>query len=288
MTIVLATPDLPGLTAATAALATWQHEGAPMQLHPGDLGWAWRLGAEALTGDTRTWSRDGQVVAVGVLDDHALVRMTLAPDLYDDEELAQQLFGDLTDPSRGVLDAGRVAAELPRGALVRELIRTHGWGEDAPWQPLRLDLGDPLPDAGVRVEVVGPEQVDDRVAVQRGAFDNSTFTSERWHTMAAGPAYATARCLVAYDEDDNAVAGVTVWSAGPGRPGLLEPMGVHRDHRGRGFGKAINRAAAAALQDLGSSSAWVCTPSSNVGGVAGYVASGFAPLPEVRDVHRDA
>lgn len=24
----------------------------------------------------------------------------------------------------------------------------------------------------------------------------------------------------------------TVWSAGPGRPGLIEPMGVHRDHQG--------------------------------------------------------
>jgi ribosomal protein S18 acetylase RimI-like enzyme len=97
-----------------------------------------------------------------------------------------------------------------------------------------------------------------------------------------------AYALVAYDDQCNAVAAVTVWSAGRGKPGLLEPMGVHRDHRGHGYGKAITVAAAAALQDLGSSSAIVCTPSVNIGGVATYKAAGFQQLPEVRDRYRDA
>ena len=83
----------------------------------------------------------------------------------------------------------------------------------------------------------------------------STFTDERWHAMAAGLAYADARCLVAYDDQGVAVAAVTVWSAGPDKPGLLEPMGVHPEHRGHGYGTAITVAAAAALQELGSSSA---------------------------------
>jgi ribosomal protein S18 acetylase RimI-like enzyme len=69
---------------------------------------------------------------------------------------------------------------------------------------------------------------------------------------------------------------------------LLEPMGVHREHRGHGFGKAIAVAAAAVLQELGSSSAIVCTPSSNVGAVATYKSAGFQPLPEVRDRYRAA
>jgi len=88
--------------------------------------------------------------------------------------------------------------------------------------------------------------------------------------MAAGLPHADARCLVAYDDQGNAVAvaAVTVWWAGPGKPGLLEPMGVHREHRGHGYGKAITVAAAAALQELDSSSAIVCTPSANVGAVA--------------------
>jgi GNAT superfamily N-acetyltransferase len=61
--------------------------------------------------------------------------------------------------------------------------------------------------------------------------------------LGAGAPYAEARCLVACDEQGIGVGGVTVWSAGPGRPGLLEPMGVHRDHRGRGYGTAATTAA---------------------------------------------
>lgn len=93
--------------------------------------------------------------------------------------------------------------------------------------------------------------------------------------------------LVAYD-DRGGAAAVTVWSAGSGRPGLLEPMGVHRHHRRHGYGTAITLAAAAALRELGSSSAIVCTQSSNEGAVATYGAAGFRRCPEVRDLCREA
>ena len=100
--------------------------------------------------------------------------------------------------------------------------------------------------------------------------------------------YADARCLVAYDNRSNPVAAVMAWSAGPGKPGLLEPMGVHPEHRGHGYGRAITVAAAAALRELGSSSAIVCTPSVNVGAVATYKSADFQQLPEVRDHYRPA
>ncbi len=165
--------------------------------------------------------------------------------------------------------------EAPMGALVQDLLFEDGWHADEPWTPLRRDLMVPVIDPGVRIEVIGPEQAHVRTAVQRASFDSSTFTDERWQAMADGLPYADARCLVAYDDQGNAVAAVTVWSAGPGKPGLLEPMGVHREHRGHGYGKAITVAAAAALQKLGSSSAIVCAPSSNVGAGATYKSAGF-------------
>lgn len=96
-----------------------------------------------------------------------------------------------------------------------------------------------------------------------------------------------ARCLGTYDDRGNAAAVVTVWSAGPGKPGLVEPMGVH-DHRGRGYGRAITVAGAAALREMGSSSARVRTPSSNAGGIATYRAAGFEARPEIRDRTRKA
>jgi ribosomal protein S18 acetylase RimI-like enzyme len=288
MTVVVGKPGVDGLGEAVGALREWQYDEAPMQLHPGDLGWFWRFGAEATAAAVRTWSRDGRILAVGLLDEPELLRLTIAPDVRRDEELTRRLVEDVTEPERGVLPAGKVYVEAPRDALIHDLLAQDGWHNDEPWTPLRRDLTEPVKDPGLRIEVVGPEQAHVQSAVLRASFDRSTFTDERWHAMAAGVPYADARCLVAYDDRGTAVAAVTVWSAGPGRPGLLEPMGVHRDHRRHGHGTAITLAAAAALRELGSSCAIVCTPSSNVGAVATYESAGFQRLPEVQDKRRDA
>jgi len=288
MAIVLSTPGVDGLNDIVGVLREWQYAGAPMQLHPGDLGWFWRFGADATAAAIRTWSREGQILALGLLDSPDVFRMTIAPGAQRDEELAQQLVDDLTEPARGVLTAGKASVEAPPDARIQELLLEAGWKVDEPWTPLRRDLTERVPTPGVRIEVIGPAQAPVRVAVQRASFDTSTFTDERWHTMAAGLPYADARCLVAYDAQGSAVAAVTVWSAGRGKPGLIEPMGVHRDHRSYGYGKAITVAAAAALQEMGASSAIVCTPSSNIGAVATYKSAGFEQLPEVRDKSRDA
>ena len=187
-----------------------------------------------------------------------------------------------------MLGGGKVVVEAPRGSLVRDRLVAAGWVAAESWTPLRRDLTDPVAPPAVRIAVVGLAQSRERAAVQRASFERSTFTDDRWQAMADGPAYADARCLVAYDELGVPVAAATVWSAGLGRPGLLEPLGVHRDQRGRGHGTAISVAAAAALREMGASSAVVCTPSSNVGAVATYRSAGFEELPAVPDLGRDA
>jgi GNAT superfamily N-acetyltransferase len=288
MAIVLGTPSVPELRDAVDVLRQWQDDAAPMQLHPGDLGWYWRFGAEATAAAVRTWSRDGDTLAIGLLDDAVSLRLTIAPDAARDGELAQQVVDDVSHPERGALPSGKVSVEAPMDALARALLRRRGWTPGAPWTPLRRDLTEPVQAPGLRVEVTGAERAPVRTAVQRASFEASTFTDERWQAMAAGSPYADARCLVGYDDTGTAVAAVTVWSAGRGRPGLLEPLGVHRDHRGHGYGTAISVAAAAALQDLGASSALVCTPSANAAAVATYVSAGFRPLPETRDLVRDS
>ncbi|MDT0308659.1 GNAT family N-acetyltransferase [Streptomyces sp. DSM 44917] len=287
MVLVMGRPGGGELGAVVGVLREWQREGAVAQLHPGDVGWFWRFGAEAVGGAVRVWRRGGRVLAVGLLDGERLLRLATAPEVRRDEAVARRLAEDLSRPERGVLGEGRACVEAPGDALVQELLAEEGWGTDEPWTPLRRELGEPVEEPGVRIEVTGPGRAHVRAAVQRAAFDNSTFTEARWRAMAAGPPYDDARCLVAHDERGAAVAAVTVWSAGPGRPGLLEPMGVHREHRGRGFGRAIALAAAAALRDLGASSAFVCTPSAHRAAVATYVSAGFRPLPEVRDRRRD-
>ncbi|PZF85502.1 GNAT family N-acetyltransferase [Jiangella anatolica] len=286
MAIVMSTPDVDGLARVTGALRDWQADDAPAHLHPGDVGWFWRYGAAATAAAVRTWSRDGRVLAAGLRDGATLLRLTTAPDARRDEELALRLASDLTDPDRGVLPAGRVNVEAPADALLQDLLAERGWDTDEPWQPSSRDLTAPVEDPGLRVEAIGPDRAHERTAVQRAAFTSSTFTDERWRAMASGPLHADARCLVGYDEHGVPVAAVTVWSAGPGRPGLIEPMGVHRDHRGHGYGRAITVAAAAALRELGASSAVVSTPSANHAAVATYRSAGFRDRPEVRDRYR--
>lgn len=284
----MGTPAVDELGDVLRVLGEWQHDGGPVQLHPGDVGWFWRFGAERTATATRTWSRAGDVLAVGLLDGADLVRLAFAPDALRDEELARRVVEDVSAPERGVLPEGAVSVEVPVGALVQDLLSTHGWESGEPWTLLRRDLGVPVPDPGARVEVIGPERAHEWAAVVRASFDGSTFAEERWHAMASGVPYAGARCLVVRDERGEAVAAVAVWSAGGGRPGLIEPMGVHRAHRGHGHGRAITMAAARALQELGSSSVVVCTPSANVGAVATYRSAGLERLPERRDLRRAA
>ena len=274
------------LDEAVAALASWQRDDGTVQLHPGDLGWARRLGAERLVADVRAWRRGDVLVAVGLLDGPGLVRLGLAPEVAADTEVAEQLAADLADPARGLLPPGPGAVEVRSGPALRDLLVDRGWTRDEAWTPLSRDLAAPVEDGGLRVEVVGPHDVRDRVEVHRASFGGTTFTEQAWHVMASGAAYHDARCLVARDASGAAVAAATVWAAGPGRPGVVEPLGVHPDHRGAGHGTAVTLAAAAALRDLGASSATVCTPSSNVAAVATYAAAGLARLAEVTDLRR--
>jgi hypothetical protein len=132
MPIVLGEPGVDGLSAAAGVLRDWQYDKAPMQLHPGDLGWFWRFGAEATAAAIRTWSRDGQILAVGLLDDPTPLRLTIPPDAQRDEELAQQLVEDVTEPERGVLIEGKVSVDAPTGALVQDLLFEDGWNADEP------------------------------------------------------------------------------------------------------------------------------------------------------------
>ncbi|MFA3835300.1 GNAT family N-acetyltransferase [Streptomyces aureus] len=216
MAMVLSKPGVGALSEAVGVLRQWQYDGAPMQLHPGDLGWFWRSGAEATAAAVRTWRRDGRILAVGLLDEPELLRLTTAPDAQWDEELARQLVEDVTGPERGVLMEGKVYVDAPAGALVQDLLVDDGWKTAEPWTPLRRDLTETVGDPGVRIEVIGPEQAHVRTAVQRASFDGSLFTDERRHVMAAGLPYADARWLVAYDGQGNVVAASGGVGCSPG------------------------------------------------------------------------
>lgn len=293
MTIAMSTPTARELGPAVAALRSWQHDDGPLHLHPGDLGWHSLRGAARTAAAIRTWSHDGRILAVGLLDGPDLLRMAVDPDWRDTDVLARRIADDVNDPGRGVLGVGDATVEARGAGRLSQMLSDDGWQDDEPWTPFHLDLADPVEGIRHTVETVGPDRAGDWMAVHWSAFRGTPFTDEDrrevtdwWLTMATGPLHTEARSVMISNANGDAVAVAGVWSAGPGRPGLLEPMGVHRDHRGHGHGREITRAAASALREMGSSSAIVCAESSNVGAVSTYVASGFSAHPQVCDLRR--
>ena len=297
--IAMSTPGVKDLEHVADVLSGWQYDGGPVHLHPGDLGWHSLRGAATTASSLRVWSREGKVLAIGLLDGpDGLLRLAVDPDVRDDEELSRQLVADVQDPQRGVLAGGDAIVEARGASRFAELLAQAGWRPDEPWTPLHRDLSsavdeDPILRAGVRIETIGPDRVDSWVAVHWSAFKGTPFTEQDrrdfrdwWLTMANGPFYQRATSLAAFDDHDDAVSVTTVWSAGPGRPGLIEPMGVHRDHRGHGYGVAVTVAAASALRQMGSSSAIVCAESSNTAALSTYLAAGFTAREQVADLQR--
>lgn len=267
-------------------LASWQVDGSPLQLHPGDIGWHLCAGPDATAAALRTWSRDGELLAVGMLDGPELLRLAIAPHAQQDEDLTDVLVQNLGEQGSGVLTGTSACLEVPNGVRLREVLLTSGWTTDEAWTPLVMNLSEPVADPGLRIEVVGPELASMRVAVHRESFERSTFAVEKWESMRAASGGTNSHCLLAFDDDGTAVAATTVWTAGSGRAGLIEPLGVGRDHRGHGYGSAITRAGVTKLRELGASRALVATPSANTAAVATYVSAGFTAMPQRLDLRR--
>ncbi|MBE1538129.1 GNAT family N-acetyltransferase [Micrococcus luteus] len=298
MTLSFETPTCDQLVELAEELAQWQQIPWAGQLHPGDLGWHSSVGAERLAGDLRVWKNGTRPVALGMLDGPGLIRFAIAPDCTADESLAHAMAGDLENPS-GLFPDDPVNVVEARGATALQAeLRRRGWAEDEEWTPLVLELaGEPrweqLEQSGLRIEIVGAEEAAEWTAVHWSSFKGTPYTDEaregfvrRWSTLMTSPLADHAQSLIGYDSTGAAVAVTTVWSAGEGRPGLVEPMGVHRDHQGKGYGVAITQAGAQALHQAGASAAAVVAENSNPAALATYTAAGFTAGASVSDLAR--
>jgi ribosomal protein S18 acetylase RimI-like enzyme len=143
------------------------------------------------------------------------------------------------------------------------------------WQPLSTAHAAEVP--GVTCTRTD-QDIADRVTVQRGAFDNSTFTVERWHAMADGPLFRPELDLIARTNEGEPASALTAWFAGEGRCAMIEPMGTHRDFRRQGHGTRVLLGACAALARLGASSVTVMTYASSPAAVGVYRAAGFRSM----------
>lgn len=297
VTITLKTPTAMQLPRITEHLSSWQADPWAGHLHPGDLGWRTLVGAGGAALSLRVWSREDRPVAVGMVDDGVL-RMALDPAVTDDELLVDRIAEDLGDPESGLFGRGEALVEARGAHALRSRLQADGWTEDDPWTPLICDLTgaldlSPLERTGLRIEQVGLEAAETWTGIHWSAFRGTPYDERArdrfvrlWSTMMTGPLADRALNLIGYEADGEPVAIATVWTAGHGRPGLIEPLGVHRDHRGHGYGRAITVAAARALQDAGASSANVATENSRPAAIATYLSAGFRSLGTVTDLRR--
>ena len=293
--IQLAVPPVSELPDLGAVLDRWQSDDGPLHLHIGDLGWYSLRGGDATAQALRVWRCGDSIRAIGLLDGQDLLRLSVDPDFSHDDSLARQIESDIDSSNSAVFGTGAAIVEARGATRLCDRLKARGWGADEAWTPLSRDLSLPVEEPGIRVEVAGPDDAEAWTAVHWSAFRGVPYTTDarerfvsRWHAMMSGPFSSRAQCLLGYDSSGVPIAVTTVWSAGPNRPGLLEPLAVHRDHQGHGYGKAIAIAAAKSLQQLGSSSASVCAESSNKGAVAAYSSAGYTPRTQVRDLRRDS
>jgi hypothetical protein len=138
ITVQTSTPE--ALEAVIRALACWQRDGLPVQLHPGDLGWHGRFGADVLVGSLRVWSRDDEIVAMGLVDGD-VIRMALAPSVDQDDgpprSLAVEPLGLSERPSRFKAMSPRRRALLVGMRRWAALSASRGasTAAAAPWRP---------------------------------------------------------------------------------------------------------------------------------------------------------
>ncbi|WP_212825223.1 N-acetyltransferase [Catellatospora sp. TT07R-123] len=269
---------------AIAALAAWTptgRTGGP--LHPGDVGWHLRF-EDALVRDAlRVWSDASGPVAV-TLTDGPVLHAGMAPRVTADRALADLLAARFAQ----VLGDGQAWCALPEGSPVGAALVRDGWSPDPdePWVLLVCDDLPPSAPAGVRAVAVDEAVAAERVAVQRAAFEGSTFTVQRWQAMRSSVAASLCLEALVLTPGGQPAAAATGWLSAPGRCGLLEPVGTHPEHRGHGYGRAVVRAVCARLRAEGASAVAVRTPSTNTAAVALYRSAGFREVARQRPLRR--
>jgi len=245
-------------------------------LHPGDVGWFLRFDEQECADAIEVWRFDGMPVAVSLMDDPVL-RLAQPVEAQRNSRIAEAMADEITG-SRG--DETTAWCDPPIGSALRAELTRAGWRlDDDPW-PHLIFQGSP-PDEWPRGALLVTEgDAEDRVMVQRQAFDRSTFTVQRWRQMHDSAAADRAVDVLVRTPDGEPAAAATGWLAGPGRCALLEPVGSRPDLRGQGYGRAAVVAATMALMRRGANAVGVLTPSNNAAALSLYRSAGFRPVAE--------
>lgn len=139
------------------------------------------------------------------------------------------------------------------------------------------NLPKPVQTTGYHIRPVKGVEEAARVAEVHNASFGSNWTSEEYLRMMESPGYCHELEFIA-ESDTGAFAGFTLtWHDSINKSGLLEPVGVHRDHRRKGLGKALVLHAIHHMKESGLEYAIVMNEMANKAALNLYRSCGFNP-----------
>ncbi len=270
-----------------AAIAVTEHCG---YLHPGDIphhiynGNKYYDPVELMT----IWE-DDQGVAAWLLGDprHKSYDAQVRPDLrggdferqvleYADESIVELM-------RRYEIPGNCIYADAFRGDTARsELLAALGWEPDnaLPYVLNRTEIRSvevpALPEGYSFRSAKGVQDAAALAAVHNACF-KVNWTPELYRYVMESPGYAPGRELVIQASDGTFVAFTVTWYDHLNRTGLFEPVGTHKDHRRRGFGRAIMMYGMQQMAAAGMEFATVAHFGDNKAARGLYQACGFKP-----------
>lgn len=169
--------------------------------------------------------------------------------------------------------------------------------EEGPWfthHLLDLDRLPPVPEPdGYTVRSVGRDEAKERSACHRAAWSppggRSRVSAAAYARLMETAPYRSDLDRVALDEAGGMVASCLAWLDEDRGVALLEPVGCHPDHRGRGLATAVSLSALHAARSAGARTGLVCPRGDDDHPAPRrlYQAMGFVPGARTRTLRRD-
>lgn len=145
---------------------------------------------------------------------------------------------------------------------------------------MERDLSVPIPDTppprGAVIRPINPEsELEERVALHREVWANSTATPDSYRRMRAVPGYAADLDIVAILPDGALASYCICWFDPVSSSGEFEPVGTRAAYRRQGLGKAVVEEGLRRLRSRGARTALVYCSGMNPAAQALYESVGF-------------